>query len=276
MGSGFEFSDQESKTSFPVELVQNGVFFPVRINGSKPLRFTLDSGSGASYVDQKTAVGLGLKFSGTTTVRGAGEGTIPVKVIEDVSIELPGLVTRGHKIHAADLGDVHWGGLLKGLLGYDFLERFVTIIDYPKAKMTIITPSAFKYDGPGVVLQLELQGRLPFVKGTIEVAGNVVEDLFLVDSGSQDAVDHPLISKSRNTRSTHAGIGLGKSTMGIFGTIDRFQLGPFQMTGLQGVASEVGLGSRLIGGQVLSRYKVIINYSRKELILEKKRGSVSS
>jgi len=165
MGSGFEFSDQESKTSFPVELVQNGVFFPVRINGSKPLRFTLDSGSGASYVDQKTAVGLGLKFSGTTTVRGAGEGTIPVKVIEGVSIELPGLVTRGHKIHAADLGDVHWGGLLKGLLGYDFLERFVTIIDYPKAKMTIITPSAFKYDGPGVVLQLELQGRLSLRQG---------------------------------------------------------------------------------------------------------------
>src|SRR5207245_11503501 len=89
-------------------------------------------------------------------------------------------------------------------------------------------------------------------------------------------VDRPYSSQSRNSRSTHAGIGLGKPTMGIFGTIDRFQLGPFQMTCLQGVASEVGLGSRLIGGQVLRRYKVVINYSRKELILEKKRGSVSS
>jgi Aspartyl protease len=276
MGSGFEFSDQESRTSFPVEMVQNGVFFPVKINGSKPLRFTLDLGSGATYVDQKTAMNLGLKFSGTTTVRGAGEGAIPVKVIEDVSIDIPGLVTRGHRVHATDLGSVHWGGPLKGLLGYDFLERFVTIIDYPRAEMTVIEPSVFKYDGPGVALQLELQGRLPFVKGTIEVAGNVVEDLFLVDSGSQDAVDHPLISKSDNTHSTHTGVGLGKPAIGVFGNIDRFQLGPFQMRGLQGVASEVGLGSRLIGGQVLSRYKVIINYPRKELILETNRGSLSS
>src|SRR5207245_11300365 len=142
----------------------------------------------------------------------------------------------GKNSHAAERGDLHWGGPIKGLLIYEFLERFVTIIDYPKAKMTIITPSAFKYDGPGVVLQLELQGGLPFVKGTIEVAGNVVEDLFLVDSGSPDAVDHPLISESHNKRSTHAQIGQGKPTIGIFGTIDRFQLGPFQMTGLQGVA----------------------------------------
>ncbi len=99
--------------------------------------------------------------------------------------------------------------------------------------------------------------------------GNPPEDsLFLVDSGSQDAVDHPLIAKSPEARPVEAGVGLGTRTLGFFGRVERLQLGEIELHGLYGVAGGEGLGSRLIGGQVLSRFKVTLDYPRKRMILE--------
>lgn len=86
-------------------------------------------------------------------------------------------------------------------------------------------------------------------------------------------VDHPLIAKGLSAHPTRAGVGFGTETTGLFGPVDRLKLGPFEIEGLSGVAG-TGLGSHLIGGHVLSRFKVIFDYTRKSMILEPQKSNV--
>jgi len=264
----FHFNDPNARTTIPFELTRNGLFFQVLVNGSEPLWFSLDSGSGTNYIDLGVARKLGLEFSGTKKVYGAGKGLIEVQVAEGVSFELPGLLTKGHQVHGIDLTGVDWGRRLDGFFGYDFLARFVAIIDYEARRLTIADPSRFEYNGSGEIFPLEFDGHLPYVQAKITVPRNPSEEsLFLVDTGSQDEVDHPIIAKSPQTRRTTAGVGLGRPSVGVFGPVETLQLGKFQLHDLSGVAGE-GLGSHLIGGGVLHRFKIIFDYSRQRMILE--------
>ncbi len=267
----FRFSHNGVAT-IPCDLAKNALFFRVRLNGSEPLWFTLDSGAGATYIDQHLAEKMGLQFTGTRLVQGAGKGKIKVRTFGDVSFELPEVVSDRHQIHSADLSSLHeqWGRRLDGFFGYDFLERFIVVLDYESKRLTVADPSTFHYDGPGEVFPLEFQGNLPFIRGTVEVAGNPPEDsLLLVDSGSQDGVDHPLIASSFGAKPTTTGVGLGRETRGVFGRVERLQLGRFELRGLFGAAGGAGLGARLIGGGVLSRFRVTFDYSHKRMILER-------
>ncbi len=265
----FRFDSPDLRTTIPFEAAKNGVFFQVELNDPRPLWFTLDSGAGTTYVHNEVARRLGLAFQGKKQVRGAGEGTVEVDVVGNVSLNLPGLRTWDHTIHAADLSGLDWERRLDGFFGNDFLERFVTTIDYKTRQLIVQDPATFRYDGKGATFPLEFQGRLPFVRAKITVAGNPPEDsLFLVDSGSQDAVDHPLIAKALGTRGTVTGVGLGRETRGVFGRVEHLQLGPFEIRDTFGVAG-TGSGSHLIGGEILSKFRVTFDYSRQRLILVK-------
>ncbi len=268
----FRFSRTGAAATIPCDLVKNALFFQVRLNGLEPLWFTLDSGAGSTYIDQTLAEKMGLQFHGTRLVQGAGTGRIKVHIINDVSFELPDVVSYRHQIHSAYLSSLHdqWGRRLDGFFGYDFLERFLVFLDYESERMTVADPSTFHYDGWGEVFPLEFQGNLPFIRATVEVAGSPPEDsLLLVDSGSQDALDHPLIASSFGARPTTTGVGLGREARGLFGCVERLRLGSFELRDLFGVAEGTGLGARLIGGGVLSRFRVTFDYSRKRMILQR-------
>ena len=270
LSSGYEFSNSISETIIPFEISRNGIFFHARVNDSDPLWFTVDSGSAANYVDLDAAKKFGLEFTGTKTVRGAGEGLIPVKVAENITFELPSLSSSGHTINGVKLpGPEQWGRQLDGLFGYNFLERFVTTIDYHKKHLIFAEPSSYNYNGAGEVLPIHFQGQQPFVQARINVPGHPPEDsMFLVDTGSQDEVDHPLIAKGSQKTRTRVGVGLGTETMGVFGPVETLQLGKIQLRDLSGVAGGTGLGSHLIGSGVLHRFKIIFDYSRSRMILE--------
>ena len=79
------------------------VFVPVRLNGSRPLSFVLDSGSARTIVDRALAASLGLKASGSGSLQGAGAGRIPIEFIPDVTIALPGTESSGYELSTADL-----------------------------------------------------------------------------------------------------------------------------------------------------------------------------
>jgi hypothetical protein len=269
-GPSYKFNNPDSKMTLPFELSRNGIFFQARVNNSNPLWFTIDSGSAANYIDLTAAERISLDFHGTKKVRGAGEGLINVKVAGDVSFELPGLSSTGHTIHGVELpGPEQWGRQLDGLFGYNFLERFVTTINYPEKRLTIEEPSSFEYNGSGEILPLNFHGQQPFVQARIKVPGNPDEEsLFLIDTGSQDEVDHPLIAKAPQKTRTRVGVGLGTETTGVFGPVETLQLGKIQLQDLSGVAGGTGLGSHLIGGGVLHLFKIIFDYPRRRMILE--------
>jgi hypothetical protein len=58
------------KSSLPIEFGLGVIFVPVRLNGSRPLAFVLDTGSTRMLVERTLANGLGLKPSGRGSLRG--------------------------------------------------------------------------------------------------------------------------------------------------------------------------------------------------------------
>lgn len=97
------------------------IFVPVRVNGSRPLSFVLDTGSARNLIDRSLATALGLKASGTGSLQGAGAGRIPVSFIHNVSIAFPGMESGGYEFATADLQPLKasLGVTVDGILGYE-------------------------------------------------------------------------------------------------------------------------------------------------------------
>src|ERR1017187_9811804 len=185
-------------TTFAFEWRKGMIFVPVRINGSKPFSFVLDSGSTRIVIDRVLASDLGLKANGTGSLQGAGAGRIPIEFIHDVRIGLPGVEDGGYELSTADLQPLEssLGVRVDGILGYELFQRFVITIDYEKKTLTFTLPGAFRPSEDAQVLPIELRDKWPFVKAELVLPGPVtIQDSFMIDSGSSDAVDHPIVMK---------------------------------------------------------------------------------
>ncbi len=266
------------RTVIPFEITKNVIFFQVHVKGtSQPLWFSLDSGSGSTYMDAEVAKSLGLQPGGSGTVHGAGSGDIPVQYVDSVAFELSGLESADHRINITDLKSVNeqFGRPEDGLLGYDFLTRFVIVVDYAARLMTIYDPLKFKYTGNGEALPVHFRHHWPYVEGTIKVRGRAAEPgEFLVDSGSGDAVDHPAILKSPGPlRKIQTGVGLGVPIEGAAGRAEYFELGRFHLDSpITACCSANPDDQQKIGGEVLRRFKVIFDYPHQRLIFEPNRN----
>jgi hypothetical protein len=249
------------------------VILPVSIGDSRPLRFVLDSGAGRMVVDRAVADELGLAREGSGYVMGAGAGALRVEYVRDVALTLPGMTSSGHELAALDLAPLAKtiGGHVDGVIGYQVFERAVVEIDYPAGRVTFRAPERYAYRGPGVELPIDIERRWPFVRGELVLEdGTVIADRFLVDSGSSDSVDHPIVRDMAGRRETETGVGLGAPTRGHIARARAFRLGGFTVeaptVACCGASEET---SRLIGSGVLGRFRVIFDYARRRLILER-------
>jgi len=115
------FASDAKVSTFPFEWHQGMIFVPVRINGSKPLSFVLDSGSSRILIDRSLATRLGLGTSGKGSLQGAGTGRIPIEYIHNVDVALPGVESSGYELATADLKPLQTslGVKVDGILGYE-------------------------------------------------------------------------------------------------------------------------------------------------------------
>ena len=263
-----------NETHFPFQALDEPLI-EVKLNDNpRPLFFSIDSGSSATYLSRATARQLHLSPSGSDTVHGAGSGTVTVRHLHDVRFHLPGVTTLHTEINTADLGGIEVGGhRLDGFFGFDFIRRFVITIDYDAKRVTLTDPERFVYNGRGEVLPIDFHGKWPFVPGTIKVPGVAPEkSLFLVDTGSGDAVNHPLIKQSKGRLvATRTGVGLGKPGEGVMGNIEYVHFGNLELRDAPSVCCggnrELNVHGH-IGNDALRRFKVILDYSRDRIILE--------
>ncbi len=269
----------------PFESANNLILLPVSINGSEPLWFNLDSGAGYCFINLSRAKALGLQFEGSVQAQGAGAGTTDVQVIKGaVNFGFGEVKVSVAPAGAMDLTSIEpvVGHTIDGTLGYDIFQELVITVDYVSRQVTFTDPGEFHSTRGGQSLPLSLetggntpQDRVPLVQGRIAIPGNPpVDAKFLVDSGSGDAVDHPLIKKSTGKLlNTTTGVGIGKESRGVEGRIEYLQLGPFELHGaVSACCGGSDLSSQLIGGQALSRFTVTFDYPRQRLILQPNRN----
>ena len=197
------------------------VFVPVEIAGHN-LWFVLDSGSSRMLIDKGRATALGLKTEGMDSLQGAGKGRVPIEFVHNVLIRLQGLESRYRTVSAVDLKSASeaLGRSVDGILGFEFLSQFVVTVDYEKKILSIEAPEAFSQPPEAHRIPIEFHGQWPTVKAEMKIAEDVtIQDTFLVDSGSGDAVDHPVVKTMEAKQETTSGVGLGTPVTGCLGRL---------------------------------------------------------
>ena len=162
-------------------------------------------------------------------------------------------------------------------------RRFIEI-DYQSKLMNLYDPRAYAYRGAGEVVSLVLDGRrTPLVHTQIVLAGRApVAARLEVDTGADGTfiVNRPLIKRQgllaaipETTQGDTVGAG-GEQQLRV-GRAKAVRLGRLLIAnppvGLSLDAAGSGASEEtdgLIGGEVFRRFKVILDYSRKRMILE--------
>ena len=265
------FAGGAASVQFPFELLANQIFVPVTVNGKGPYTFILDTGAPGVVIASESANALGVtnddmtfgfakNFAATAAV-----GTFPLALSQP-------LVAR--TIH--------------GIIGLDILHRYVWRVDYAKRMITVYDPDRFVYTGSGAVLPFAgMYGAYdPQVDGQLVVRGrDPIPVRFTLDLGAGGTViSAPLVAQYDLLQS----VGRTLPEFGVVGTtpdvglearVAALRIGPYTLEqpivlltqDKDGPFASKSIGVNL-GGSILRRFTVTIDYSRQRLIFEPNRS----
>jgi hypothetical protein len=176
------------------------------------------------------------------------------------------------------------GRRFDGTLGHNFLERYVVEIDYPNETIRLYEPSTYEYTGTGRSIPFMFFGGLPVAQAIVTLPGQgPIMGNFVIDTGTRMPLlfntpfteMHNIKNSGMELLEGTVGVGVGGEVEGFVGRIESMQLGPFLVKEPVAVFSQDQSGvvasnafDGIIGGGLLSRSKVIFDYSRERMILE--------
>src|SRR5690606_1916701 len=289
---GFGLADGRKRVRIPIEVYNNLVIVPVVLNDALPLKFILDTGVRTAILTQKSFSDiLNLDYSRKYTISApGGQQIIDAYITNNVSLELPGVLGRGHAMLV--LGEDYLelrnylGTDVHGILGYELFSRFIVEIDYERKLLTLTLPSAFKKRRRFQTIPIRIQDTKPYMTTSVVLDdGTQLTAKLLVDSGAS----HGLMLEPTSDRRIHVpdstissiiGRGLGGEIMGKVGRIDRLRLGTYDIPGVitsfpdpNSYFDSLKLGATkrngAVGGEVLSRFTVIFNFPKEEMYVKK-------
>ena len=278
----YRFASGHSSLRIPFEENDGHIFLQARINDSGPLWFGLDTGAIRSVIDTNHAQALGLRFDGTQQVGGAG-GYEEASIIKGVSIKLPGAELFNQTAWALPLNALSEAHCcdMAGIIGYELFSHFVVEVDYATGFLNLYEPTSYRYRGAGETIPLGLQDGEIYIPGKVTVAGlNTFDGQFVVDTGSNNTLllardfveEHKLLDFVGPTLKARGG-GVGGEVQMAIGRVKHLQVGRFVVDNpitafvKVGEIAEAGKAGN-IGGRFLRRFKVIFDYSRRQMILE--------
>jgi hypothetical protein len=272
--------------TMPLELARALIFVEARINGSPPLAFILDTGAEVTVINASRLARLGLAPIGELAV-GAGGGDAAMSYVKDVSFALPGVTLRGQTVTAIPLDALEGplGHPIDGILGYDFLSRFVVEIDYP-GKTLRLYDRAIGHRPAGEPQAIQLGGLVPSVRATAWVAGTPLTDWFVVDTGCNCEVSFnaPFTAAHRLLESTPRQLaansrGAGGENTAVLGRIAGISIGGLHMSSPVASFTRGSVGANadptsagLLGGELWQRFVVTFDYDRRTMWLAKTAG----
>jgi hypothetical protein len=281
------FSTARAAMDIPLDMDGVHLFLQARVNDSDPLWFILDTGADMSCIDRDVATDLGIELTGQLTGDGVGEGTVAVSLVQNVSFRVPGVELGNQTVAAVGLRDIleaRIGRELDGILGYDFISRFVVEIDYWESKLHLYDRNAWEYEGDGTEVPIRIVSSDPVCDATVLLPdGRAIDCNLYIDTGSRVAVrlnkpfaeEHALLTALPETIESSGGFGIGGATRDILGRITALRVGGLEFKAPvcafsqdeRGVGADVSLAGKL-GGRILERCTVILDYERGRILLE--------
>ena len=275
----------------PFEFYGNAIWLEARVNGSRPFHFQLDTAAGSCVLNRSVADELKLPILTEFDQANAGSGDRPthIAVLPAVNIAFAGVSLDLPRIAALPLDEVAraYGTFLDGIVGREFLVRYVVRIDYDSRTLALYEPAAFTYTGAGTALPLEIRNGVPVVKLRFGLPGKgAMEGDFLVDAPYPGVVrfatpfirDHDLLPAARSLTSRlipGASEGVGGSGAHEDGRLEWIEFGGRTLRLPLAAFAEAKAGAfartdiaGIIGGELLRRFTVTLDCPHNRLILE--------
>src|SRR6266404_2523413 len=273
----YRFASGTSALGIPFQLSSNLVLVRLRVNNSRPLWFLFSTAS-TSVIDTRIAKELGLPVQGKEALGGIEAGLIP-----GISLGLPGVTALNLTVASLPLDFLSsiMGRAIAGTIGYDFISRFVIEVDYAAKKINVHAPATYRYSGSGNFLPIKFIDKRPFVPVKITMEGRkAVEGMFDLETGSSGvmvvqrsfAEAHQLLNSTKGFRLGNVGGVGGSMSRTLQGRVRNIQVGRFVINNpvvvFRQAQGEKADGDGQIGGEVLRRFRLILDYSRLRMILE--------
>ncbi|MBA3257531.1 MAG: aspartyl protease family protein [Pyrinomonadaceae bacterium] len=279
------FPAGKSFVEVPFGVESNLMVIPVSVNGSRPLRYVLDTGAqGTSLHNAEIIDSLNLKITGTMPVRGAGGGAASeVSIAENVNFNIGGIELSGSRLAVRRLPkNSHFLAGFDGVIGRIVFSTLVVEVDWEKRVVRFYEPAKYKYSGKGTVLPVTFdEGGRPYIMANVRLSGDKSFPVKLVvDTGASHALSlevgtKPEIKFPDGAAKIVLGRGGSGEITGYTGRVKNFELGGQTFKNMPtsfpdeslGVGRNDGRNGNL-GSGLLRRFKVIYDYSRKQMIVE--------
>jgi hypothetical protein len=289
---GFEIVKRSGRTTFSFEKVNNLVIIPVMLNDRLPLNFILDTGVRTTILTDRTISDLvNISYDRAVTIAGAGHiKELNAYLASNVSLSMPGINGRGQSLIILEEDYLelrnHLGIDVHGIIGYEFFNHFVVMIDYDRNLITVYDPKVFRPRRKHIAIPFEIDQARPYISAAItQQNGTEIDSKLLLDSGASHGVlletdTDPGIFLPDERLKTVIGWGLGGELSGYLGRIKNLHLDKFEFRNvLVSFAEDYSTEemSRLtgrngsIGGDLLSRFTVTFDYNAGMLYLKKNR-----
>ncbi|MBV8491203.1 MAG: retropepsin-like domain-containing protein, partial [Candidatus Eremiobacteraeota bacterium] len=278
-----DYSVDGGQATMPTQVINNHVYLTnVRLGGHGPYTFVLDSG-GDYIVTPTVASAIQARSAGALQLQGVGNATEGATFAHIPSIAIGNAVIRNQYALVLPIATgfgVAEGMRIDGMLGYQFLARFLTTIDYAGATLTLAMPTASPPAQGAAAMQFFLDGTIP----RINVNVNDVTVSAEVDTGNRAGLElssaflgaHPGIAALAKTGTGVTGFGVGGPSYARLGRIATLQIGPYQIANSVALFSDQKTGALAdpfnpanVGGAIWRRFTLTFDYARQELWLAK-------
>jgi hypothetical protein len=272
----------------PFNFENSHLIFNVALNKHEPMLFLLDTGADENVINGPRLAEFGLESYGKTSATGGG-GTADYSYARGATFRLPGIELRNQHVAIIDESGIEaaYGMMLGGILGYDFISRFVIEIDYAKSELIFHDPKTWSYSGNGVIVPVTFDNGIPFTDATISVPTKpAIPAYMLLDFGATETMtltspfvkDNNLLALAGTNTAVNKMAGLENqffSQTNVRGHIDKLVMGKFiaesfpvnLSVNTKGAYASTNFAGT-IGEGIYRRYHVFLDYARDRVIFE--------
>jgi predicted aspartyl protease len=281
------------KVEIPFERQDNFIIVKVIFQGIFPLRFIVDTGAEYTILTKKEIANLlNTTYDKEITLMGTDMSTqIKAYIARKVKLEMTNLtLTKDILVLDDDYFKFdQFAGLdVQGILGSESFKGYVLKIDYTKQMLTLYDPSVFRESDHRKFKEypLTISRSKPYLRTNTEIfQGKTISLKYLLDTGAALAVllhtySAPNLRLPEKVIKGNIGTGLGGNIEGFLGRLHSLDIGDYKLPSplchfqeidsLNKAVDTIYLNGRngLIGGDVLSRFNIIIDFTKEKLYLQ--------
>jgi hypothetical protein len=287
---GFRFNNRKkSRVSISIQVVNNLIIVPVKINNSPPFNFLLDTGVKTTILSEPLLLNfLQSDSSEAVLVLGLGkQGYIIAEKLKNITFLLEGITGEKMDMIVLPEGIIslseHLGFPVYGILGYDLFKQFPVYINYSANIITLYKESTYRVPKRRTTkVPMKIKNSKPYINAVITSWDGKVDTVeMLVDLGASAPIllNEEYKDYSEKHIQSYLGKGISGKLFGTEGRVKSFKIADIEFNNpivsypkddyLFPAEAKIEQWDGIIGGGLLKRFQVIIDYSESVLYLKR-------